>query len=40
VPGGDAAAFRLTLISIGISMLALFVSEPMARYVNRRLEIE
>jgi molybdate transport system permease protein len=40
VPGGDAGAFRLTLISIGISMLALFASEAMARYVNRRLEIE
>src|SRR5215468_9435305 len=40
VPGGDAGAFRLTLVSIAISMLALFASELMARYANRRLDIE
>ena len=29
-PGGDLAAFRLTLVSIAISMAALIVSEPVA----------
>jgi hypothetical protein len=37
VPGGDAGAMRLTLISIAISVAALFVSEFMARYVGRRI---
>jgi ABC-type nitrate/sulfonate/bicarbonate transport system ATPase subunit len=32
VPGGEAGAMRLTLISIAISVAALFVSEWMARY--------
>ena len=40
VPGGDVGAFRLTLVSIAIAMLALFASELMARYANRRLDIE
>jgi len=40
VPGGDAGAFRLTLVSVAISMLALFASELMARYANRRLDVE
>jgi molybdate transport system permease protein len=40
VPGGDAGAFRLTLVSVAIAMLALFASELMARRVHRRLEIE
>ena len=40
VPGGDAGAFRLTLVSIAIAMLALIASELMARYANRRLDIE
>jgi molybdate transport system permease protein len=40
VPGGDAGAMRLTLISIVISMGALLVSEILARRVGRRLEIE
>jgi len=40
VPGGDAGALRLTLVSIAISMLALFASELMARSANRRLDIE
>jgi len=40
VPGGDAGAFRLTLVSVAISMLALFASELMARTANRRLDIE
>jgi molybdate transport system permease protein len=40
VPGGDAGALRLTLVSIAIAMLALLASELMARYANRRLDIE
>lgn len=37
VPGGDAGALRLTLISIAISMTALLLSEAMARRVGQRL---
>src|SRR5262245_24522739 len=40
VPAGDVGAFRLTLVSIVISMLALLASELIARYANRRLDIE
>ena len=40
VPGGDVGAFRLTLVSIAIAMLALLASELMARYANKRLDIE
>jgi molybdate transport system permease protein len=40
VPGGDAGAWRLTIISVVIAMLALLASELMARYANRRLEVE
>ncbi|HVY41404.1 MAG TPA: molybdate ABC transporter permease subunit [Hyphomicrobiaceae bacterium] len=40
VPGGDVGAMRLTIVSVAISMLALLTSELMARYVNRRLDIE
>jgi molybdate transport system permease protein len=40
VPGGDAGAFRLTLVAIAIAMLALAASELMARLANRRLDIE
>jgi molybdate transport system permease protein len=40
VPGGDVGAFRLTLVSVAIAMLALLASELMARYANRRLDIE
>jgi molybdate transport system permease protein len=36
VPGGDAGAVRLTLISIAISMAALIGSEMLARFVGRR----
>ena len=36
VPGGDAGAMRLTLISIAISMAALVGSEMLARFVGRR----
>jgi len=37
VPGGEAGAMRLTLISIAVSMVALVLSELMARGVARRL---
>ncbi|MEK1851213.1 MAG: molybdate ABC transporter permease subunit [Phyllobacterium sp.] len=40
VPGGDAAAFRLTIISVMISMVALTASEFMAYLVGRRVDIE
>jgi len=36
VPGGDAPALRLTLVSIGISLVALVVSEWLARRVKSR----
>jgi molybdate transport system permease protein len=35
-PGGDLAAFRLTLVSIAISMAALIVSEPLTARAARR----
>jgi molybdate transport system permease protein len=37
VPGGDAGALRLTLISVVLSMLALLLAELLARRVGRRL---
>jgi molybdate transport system permease protein len=37
VPGGDAGALRLTLVSVVISMAALLGSEAMARGVGRKL---
>lgn len=40
VPGGDAAAFRLTIVSVIISMAALLASEFMAYYVGRRVDVE
>ena len=40
VPGGEAGAMRLTLISIAISVAALVVSEWMARFVGRRIAVE
>src|SRR6267378_1863576 len=40
IPGGDAGALRLTLISIAISMLALLVSEAIGRVVGRRIGVE
>ena len=40
VPGGDAGALRLTLISIAISMAALIASEALARRVSRRMDVE
>ena len=36
VPGGEGGALRLTLVSIAISVAALFASEWMARRVRRR----
>ncbi|MCJ8509778.1 molybdate ABC transporter permease subunit [Rhizobium lemnae] len=40
VPGGDAGALRLTVISIVISMAALLLSEALARRVGKRIEAE
>jgi len=37
VPGGDAPALRLTLISLVISLAAVLVSEALAQRVSRRL---
>jgi molybdate transport system permease protein len=37
VPGGDANAWRLTGVAIAIALLALVVSELVARKANRRL---
>jgi molybdate transport system permease protein len=37
VPGGDAGALRLTLLSVAISLGALMVSELLARRVGRRI---
>ena len=36
VPGGDAGALRLTLISVAISLLALIASEVLARRIGQR----
>lgn len=36
VPGGEGGALRLTLVSIAISVAALWISEWMARRVRRR----
>jgi molybdate transport system permease protein len=40
VPGGDVGAFRLTLVSVAIAMLALLASELLARFANRRLDVQ
>ncbi|WP_456016702.1 molybdate ABC transporter permease subunit [Methylorubrum populi] len=37
VPGGEAGALRLTLISVAVSMLALIASEGLARRMSRRI---
>ncbi len=37
VPGGEAGALRLTLVSVAVSVAALLASEWMARRVRRRL---
>ncbi|HWD60516.1 MAG TPA: molybdate ABC transporter permease subunit [Stellaceae bacterium] len=36
VPGGDAGALRLTLVSVAISVAALFASEAIAQRASRR----
>jgi molybdate transport system permease protein len=36
VPGGDAGALRLTVVSIVLAMAALLVSEVLARAAQRR----
>lgn len=38
VPGGEAAALRLTLIAVTVSVLALIASELFARWLKRRIE--
>ncbi|MFK3692125.1 molybdate ABC transporter permease subunit [Agrobacterium tumefaciens] len=40
VPGGDAGALRLTVVSVVISMLALLVSEFLARLIGKRVSME
>lgn len=40
VPGGDAGAFRLTFVSVLVSMMALIASEWMAQRIGRRIESE
>jgi molybdate transport system permease protein len=40
IPGGEAGAMRLTLVSIIISMAAVVVSELLARRVGRRMWLE
>lgn len=40
VPGGDAGALRLTIVSVAISMLALLVSELLARVIGKRMSME
>ncbi|MCJ2109263.1 molybdate ABC transporter permease subunit [Methylobacterium sp. E-041] len=37
VPGGEAGALRLTLISVALSMTALLLSEVLARRIGRKL---
>ena len=40
VPGSDAGALRLTIVSVIISMLALLVSEFLARIIGKRVSME
>lgn len=40
VPGGDAGALRLTIVSVVISMLALLISEFLARIIGKRVSME
>ncbi|MFB9263717.1 molybdate ABC transporter permease subunit [Bradyrhizobium erythrophlei] len=40
VPGGDVAAFRLTVIAIVVSMSALLISEAIGYLVGRRIGVE
>lgn len=39
VPGGDAAALRLTLVSLTISLAAILASEALAQRVSRKLHV-
>ncbi|OYX72421.1 MAG: molybdate ABC transporter permease [Rhizobiales bacterium 32-66-11] len=39
VPGGDAGALRLTLISVAISMAALIASEILAHFAGRKADL-
>jgi len=39
IPGGDAAAMRLTLVSVALSVLALLASEAFGRVVRRRVAV-
>jgi molybdate transport system permease protein len=38
VPGGDAAAWRLALLSVALAMAALVISELLARRLGRRIQ--
>jgi len=40
VPGGDAGALRLTLISIAISLGAILAAEAVAQFIGRRVRSE
>ena len=40
VPGGEAGALRLTLVSVALSVAALLASESLARLVGRRIGAE
>lgn len=40
IPGGDMGALRLTLVSVVIAMIALVVSEVLARRIGRRMDVE
>jgi len=40
VPGGDVAAFRLTVIAIVVSMSALLISEAISYVVGQRIGVE
>ncbi|MDS7597990.1 molybdate ABC transporter permease subunit [Agrobacterium tumefaciens] len=40
VPGGDTGALRLTIVSVVISMLALLVSEFLARIIGKKVSVE
>ena len=37
VPGGDAGALRLTLVSVVISLGAILAAEAVAQYIGRRI---
>ena len=39
IPGGNAGALRLTLVSIAIAMTALIASEVLARRISRGMDL-